>query len=318
MTNSGPIAEVRDLDIVYGNGLHAVAGASLTIGRQETVGLVGESGSGKSSLAKALVGLQKIAPGQAYVDGRDVAALDREGKSRLRRTAQMIFQDPVSSLSPRMTVGRLLAEPLIIHGVPRSKHRERIGKVLDALGVGMEFLEKYPHQFSGGQARRIGIARALVLEPKLIIADEPTAGLDVSIQGDLLNLMVRLQERLGLAYLIVSHNLGVIRRMTDRVAVMYLGRIVEEGPTAELFERPGHPYTQGLIAANPVIDPDRKRNRELLKGEIPSLRHPPSGCRFHPRCRYADAPCSVQEPAKREAMPHRHVACHHAELMLSR
>ncbi|MEZ5923264.1 MAG: ABC transporter ATP-binding protein [Hyphomicrobiaceae bacterium] len=317
MTSSGHIAEVRNLDVVYGNGLHAVVGASLSIGQRETVGLVGESGSGKSSLAKALVGLQRISRGQAFVDGRDVAALNREGKGQLRRTVQMIFQDPVSSLSPRMTIGRLLAEPLAIHGVPRSEHRERIGRVLEALGVRLELLEKYPHQVSGGQARRIGIARALVLEPKLIIADEPTAGLDVSVQGDLLNLMVRLQDRLGLAYLIVSHNLGVIRRMTDRVAVMYLGRIVEEGPTPALFQVPGHPYTQGLIAANPVIDPDRTRKRELLKGEIPSLRQPPSGCRFHPRCRYADAFCSEQEPEQLEVAPRRHVACHRAELLLS-
>lgn len=317
MTASPLIAEVRNLDIVYGNGLHAVAGASLAIGRNETVGLVGESGSGKSSLAKALVGLQRLAPGQAFVDGRDVATLDGKGKALRRQTVQMIFQDPISSLSPRMTVARLLEEPLVIHGVPRDQHRGRIGKVLDALGVPTEVLVKYPHQVSGGQARRIGIARALVLEPRLVIADEPTAGLDVSVQGDLLNLMVRLQERLGLAYLIVSHNLGVIRRMTDRVAVMYLGRVVEEGPTADLFRKPSHPYTQGLIAADPVIDPERTRKCELLKGEIPSLRDPPSGCRFHPRCRLAEGSCSTQEPQKREVAPHRHVACHRAELLLS-
>lgn len=317
MTDPAPIAEVRGLDIVYDNGLHAVAGAHLAIGRNETVGLVGESGSGKSSLAKALVGLQRLTPGQAFVDGSDVATLDGKGKALLRQKVQMIFQDPISSLSPRMTISRLLEEPLVIHGAPRAQHGERIGKVLDALGVPMELLAKYPHQVSGGQARRIGIARALVLEPKLVIADEPTAGLDVSVQGDLLNLMVRLQKRLGLAYLIVSHNLGVIRRMTDRVAVMYLGRVVEEGPTADLFQKPAHPYTRGLIAANPVIDPDRMQKRELLKGEIPSLRQPPSGCRFHPRCRFATAFCSERAPKTREVAPHRHVACHHAERVLS-
>ena len=310
MIDKPQTAEVEDLFVTFAGGLQAVAGISLTLAVGETVGLVGESGSGKTTLAKALVGLNRPSAGAVRVGGRVLSALHRADRLWLRRRVQMIFQDPLSSLSPRFTVRRLLAEPIAIHGLDR---RERWPKVLDLmarLGLSEAQLDKYPHQISGGQARRVAITRALVAEPSFLIADEPTAGLDVSVQGDLLNLLADLQKSVSLGILMVSHNLNVIGHTTDRVAIMYLGKVMEEGPTRSVFRAPKHPYTQALLSANPVIDPAHRRERIVLSGEIPSPSRPPLGCRFHTRCPRAQDRCRVEEPALTPAADGRRYACH--------
>lgn len=302
--------EVEDLTVTFRGDLQAVAGVSLRLAVGETLGLVGESGSGKSTLAKALVALNRPSSGTVRVEGRDLTSLTRSDRLWLRRRVQMIFQDPLSSLSPRFTIQRLLAEPIAIHGFDK---RERWPKVLDLmarLGLTDAQLPKYPHQISGGQARRVAIARALVSEPSFLVADEPTAGLDVSVQGELLNLLADLQQRFSLGILMVSHNLNVIGRVTDRVAVMYLGKVVEEGPTRSVFKSPRHPYTFALLAANPVIDPEGKREKLVLEGEIPSPTNPPSGCRFHTRCPRVQERCRIEEPALTPDDDNRRFACH--------
>lgn len=302
--------DVEDLVVTFAGGLQAVAGISLSLAVGETVGLVGESGSGKTTLAKALVGLNRPTSGVVRVEGRELSALRRADRLWLRRRVQMIFQDPLSSLSPRFTVRRLLAEPIVIHGLDK---RERWPKVLDLmarLGLSESHLDKYPHQISGGQARRVAIARALVAEPSFLIADEPTAGLDVSVQGELLNLLSDLQKSFSLGILMVSHNLNVIGRTTDRVAIMYLGKVMEEGPTRTVFRGPRHPYTQALLSANPVIDPQHSRAKVVLPGEIPSPSRPPSGCPFHTRCPKAQQRCRVEEPMLTPAADGRRYACH--------
>jgi oligopeptide transport system ATP-binding protein len=310
MMETSRTADVENLFVTFAGGLQAVAGISLSLAIGETVGLVGESGSGKTTLAKALVGLNRPSAGAVRVEGRELSALRRADRLWLRRRVQMIFQDPLSSLSPRFTVRRLLAEPIAIHGLDR---RERWPKVLDLmsrLGLAEAQLDKHPHQISGGQARRVAIARALVAEPSFLIADEPTAGLDVSVQGELLNLLADLQKSFSLGILMVSHNLNVIGRTTDRVAIMYLGKVVEEGPTRSVFRAPKHPYTQALLSANPVIDPAHKRARIVLSGEIPSPSRPPSGCRFHTRCPRAQDRCRIEEPALTPTTDGRRYACH--------
>jgi oligopeptide transport system ATP-binding protein len=309
MTDSAQTIEVEDLRITFSGGVQAVAGISLALKIGETVGLVGESGSGKTTLAKALVGLNRPTSGKVLLEGRDLTSLTRADRLWLRRRVQMIFQDPLSSLSPRMKIASLLAEPIKIHGLDR---RERWPQVLDLLvrlGLSEAQLEKYPHQISGGQARRVAIARALVTDPSFLIADEPTAGLDVSVQGELLNLLADLQKRHSLGILIVSHNLNVIGRVTDRVAIMYLGRILEEGATRTVFRSPRHPYTHALLSANPVIDPEHKREKLVLRGEIPSPSNPPSGCRFHTRCPRVQDRCRVEEPVLAGPESQRY-ACH--------
>ncbi len=305
-----PLVQIRDLTIVFDRVVRAVDGVSLDIARGETLGLVGESGCGKTTLGKTLLALYRPAAGSVHIDGVDTAALDRKARARLRRTVQMIFQDPISSLSPRLSVRALLAEPIRIHGLDMQTHWPRMRELMAGIGLPELQLDKFPHQISGGQARRVGIARALILNPSFIVADEPTAGLDVSIQGDLLNLMHDLQGRFGLTYLIVSHNLNVIRKVTDRVAVMYLGKLVEVGPSERIFAAPAHPYTQALISANPIIDPEKKRTKIVLSGEIPSPRNPPSGCRFHTRCPIAQARCRAEEPPLADVGGGRAVACH--------
>jgi peptide/nickel transport system ATP-binding protein len=290
--------------------VRAVDDVTLAIGAGETVGLVGESGSGKTTLAKAMLGLYRPSAGSVRVGTHDVARLRGRDLLAFRREAQMIFQDPLSSLSPRFTIRRLLAEPIRIHKLAMAEHWPRIEALLAAMGIGDGLLDKYPHQLSGGQVRRVAIARALALRPRFVVADEPTAGLDVSIQGDLLNLLRDLQRDLGLTYLIVSHNLNVVRRITARVAVMYLGTIVEEGATHAVFSAAAHPYTAALLAANPVIDPERQRERIVLEGEIPSPRNPPPGCRFHTRCPRAEARCRSEAPHLRRLSDGRSVACH--------
>ncbi|MER9657863.1 ABC transporter ATP-binding protein [Mesorhizobium sp. M0152] len=271
--------------------IDAVCGVSFEIRKGETLALVGESGSGKSTIARTIIGLQPAFGGSIRFDGQELIGLKAaERKSYLRRMT-MMFQDPVGSLSPRLTVQSLLTEPFRIHGVSTRDRGAEAERLLRMVGLPADFGRRYPHQLSGGQARRVGVARALALNPDLIIADEPTAGLDVSIQGEVLNLLARLQDELGIAILIITHNLNVVRHMADRMAIMYLGRIVEIGSTQDIFDHPRHPYTQALLSANPVPDPDAVLNRIEIKGEVPSILRRPTGCEFHTRCQYAQDIC---------------------------
>ncbi|MFD2263884.1 ABC transporter ATP-binding protein [Lacibacterium aquatile] len=303
------LIEIRDLDVTFGS-VRAVEGVSFNVRAGTTLGLVGESGSGKTTISKVVLGLQEPSAGSVLYDGRDVQKLQRADKGWFRRQTQMIFQDPASSLSPRMTIRKALEEPLKIHDLPLKQHWPRVEELMRAIGLRPDHLEKYPHQLSGGQARRVGIARALILEPKLVVADEPTAGLDVSIQGDLLNLMDELQTRLSLTYLMVSHNLNVVRTVTDDVAVLYLGRLVETGSTKSIFAAPAHPYTRALLAANPEIDPHRTRKHEVLEGDVPSPYNRPSGCQFRTRCPMVQERCKTDNPALAALSDGRTVACH--------
>ena len=302
------LIEIQEATVAYGP-VRAVDAVSLAIRPGETVGLIGESGSGKSSLARMLVDLVRPSAGRVLFDGQDLATLDRAGRRAYRRDAQMIFQDPVASLSPRMTIGRLLAEPLDIHGIARAEAWPGVLELLRRVGLSQSILGKYPHQVSGGQARRVGIARALVLHPRLVVADEPTAGLDVSVQGDLVNLMTELQRDFGLTYLLVSHNLNVVRAMADRFAVMYLGQLVEVGPARLVSATPAHPYTRALIAATPRLDPDRRHAPAPLAGEIPNPAQLPPGCRFQTRCPLADDHCRAAEPPPTMLADGRTVRC---------
>ncbi|MGX5844907.1 ABC transporter ATP-binding protein [Mesorhizobium sp. ArgA1] len=273
--------------------IDAVCGVSFEITKGETLALVGESGSGKSTIARTIIGLQRAVSGSIRFDGEELIGLKAaaERKPHLRRIA-MMFQDPVGSLSPRLTVESLLTEPFRIHGLSIRDRGGEAQRLLRMVGLPADFGRRYPHQLSGGQARRVGVARALALNPDLIIADEPTAGLDVSVQGEVLNLFARLQGELGIAILIITHNLNVVRHMADRMAIMYLGRFIEVGSTEHIFSHPRHPYTQALLSANPVPDPDAVLNRIEIKGEVPSMLRRPSGCEFHTRCQYAQDICS--------------------------
>lgn len=303
------LIEVQDATVAFGR-VKAVDAVSLAIRPGETVGLIGESGSGKSTLARLLVDLVRPDTGTVRFDGRGLATLDRAGRQAYRRDAQMIFQDPVASLSPRMTIGRALAEPLAIQGIDRAQAWPGVLALLHRVGLPETILGKYPHQVSGGQARRVGIARALVLRPRLVVADEPTAGLDVSVQGDLVNLMTELQRDFGLTYLLVSHNLNVVRAMADRFAVMYLGQLIEVGPARRIFAAPAHPYTRALIAATPRLDPDRLRAPVPLAGEMPNPADLPPGCRFQTRCPLVDDHCRAVEPPETALADGRMVRCH--------
>jgi peptide/nickel transport system ATP-binding protein len=296
------LLEAEGVTIGFGR-LIAVADASLTVAAGETLGLVGESGSGKSTLARALIGLLPLRAGRVLIEGEAIAGLDRAGRKRLRRRAQIVLQDAAASLSPRFTVAALLAEPLRIHGLPA----DRLAPLVERLGLS-DLGSRYPHELSGGQAKRVALARALALAPRLLVADEPTAGLDVSVQGEVLNLLADLPDRPAL--LLVSHDLSVVRRVADRVAVLYLGRIVETGPADALFGAPAHPYSAALIAAAPVIDPERRRPRPELAGEPPSPFAPPPGCAFHPRCPRAADPCRRSRPEPAPVGPARLAACH--------
>ncbi len=275
----------------------AVDGVNFTVGAGETLALVGESGCGKSTTGRCVLRLVEPTAGEICFDGQDVLAISSRELRRLRQRMQIIFQDPFSSLNPRMTVGQAIAEPLIVHrALPKAQIRRRVAELLEMVGLRAEHARRYPHEFSGGQRQRIVIARALALSPKLIIADEPTSALDVSVQAQIVQLMMELQKQLGVAYLFISHNLGVVRQIAHRTAVMYLGRIVEIGPTKDLFDHPQHPYTQALLSAVPVPDPTRARQRILLTGDVPSPVNLPHGCRFHPRCPYVMDVCKGEEP----------------------
>ena len=296
----------------------AVDDISFFIKNRETLGLVGESGCGKTTCGRTILRLIEPTSGQAifYKDGRAVEIFKLRGKQlkELRREMQIIFQDPYSSLNPRMTIGDIVGEPLVVHRVGRKKEiRQRVAELLEAVGLNPQYMKRYPHEFSGGQRQRIGIARALALEPKLIIADEPVSALDVSIQAQVLNLLEDLQVQFGLTYLFIAHDLSVVKHISDRVAVMYLGKIVEMAGTDELFADPKHPYTEALMSAVPVPDPDFHMERIILQGDVPSPVNPPSGCYFHPRCSYAKEVCSTTAPKFRDLGGEHFAACHFAE-----
>jgi oligopeptide/dipeptide ABC transporter ATP-binding protein len=289
----------------------AVDGVSFSIRLGETLGLVGESGSGKSTVGRTILRLIEPTAGSIKLDGKDITGLSRAELRPYRRQMQIIFQDPFSSLDPRMSAGDIVGEPLRVHGIASGKERRaRVAELFKRVGLREPQMDNYPHQFSGGQRQRIGIARALALEPKLIVGDEPVSALDVSIQAQVLNLMMDLQRELGLAYLFISHNLAVVEHISHHIAVMYLGRIVEYTDKKTLFTKPLHPYTESLLLAVPVPDPAIKRDKRVLQGDVPSPIRPPSGCHFHPRCPYAVERCRQESPALREVRPGQLVACH--------
>lgn len=293
--------------------VHAVSDVSLCIYRGETLALVGESGCGKSTLGRMLLRLIEPTSGRLRYDGRNLLALKPEKMREMRRRMQIIFQDPYASLNPRMSIGRIIEEPLLTHkiGENRQERQSIVHSLMDKVGIRPEFYSRYPHQFSGGQRQRVGIARALALNPELIVCDEPVSALDVSIQAQILNLLRDLQKELGLTYLFISHDLGVVRYISDRVCVMFLGRLCEIGGTKELYQSPIHPYTRFLMESVPKPDPTlRREEREILTGDIPSPIDPPSGCRFHTRCPYAKEICSKEAPPMREFGNGRYAACH--------
>jgi oligopeptide/dipeptide ABC transporter ATP-binding protein len=280
--------KVRHVDVVHG--------VSLEIGRGETLAVVGESGSGKTTLAMALCGLAPVLEGAVAFDGQQLSSSKDGFLQPDRRKIALMFQDPIGSLSPRMTVRKLLAEPFEIHGITDVDSDEKSLELLEMVGLGADFADRYPHQLSGGQARRVSVARALALEPELLIADEPTAGLDVSIQGEILNLLSDLQKKMGLGIMIITHNLNIVRHVADRLAIMYLGRFIEQGNSAGVLDHPSHPYTAALLSANPQPDPDALNQRIELQGEVPSLLQRPNGCEFHTRCPKAQGKCQKSFP----------------------
>ena len=294
----------------------AVDGLDFEIRERETLGLVGESGCGKSTAGRVILRLHPATAGRILFRGTDITSLEGEALRRLRPRMQMIFQDPQDSLNPRMTVGSIIGEPLLEHGAAKGRAlRDRVEELLDAVGLDPGFTNRYPHEFSGGQRQRIGVARALALNPEFIVCDEPIAALDVSIQAQVVNLLEDLQERLGLTYLFISHDLSMIRHIADRVAVMYLGKIVELASSDVLYREPMHPYTRALLSAVPIHDPEleARRERVILRGDVPSPADPPAGCRFSTRCPMAAPECSARAPDWRELRPGHWAACHFAE-----
>ena len=319
---NGPLLVVKDLVKHFpirkgvfsrvSGAVRAVDGISFTIPRGKTLSLVGESGSGKTTTGRLVLRLIEPTAGTIFFDGTEVTKLDRADLRSLRKRMQLIFQDPYGSLNPRMTVSAVLSEAIAAHNIiaTASGRRDRVTELLDLVGLTSEAADRYPHEFSGGQRQRIGIARALAVEPDLIVADEPVSALDVSIQAQILNLMADLQARLGLAYLFIGHNLSIVRHISDFVAVMYLGRIVEIGPSADIFRMPVHPYTRALLSAVPIPIPGAKQQRQILGGDAPSPISPPSGCHFHPRCPDCIGICRVEDTRLVEVTPGHAAACH--------
>ena len=320
---SGPLVEVESLKKYFpirkgvlgreAARVHAVDDVTFSVEEGETLGLVGESGCGKSTLGRTIVRLLEPTAGTVRFDGQDISKLGARKLRPLRREMQMVFQDPYASLNPRKRVGSIIGTPLKIHGVEGQERKKRVQELLETVGLSPEHYNRFPHEFSGGQRQRIGVARALALSPKLIVADEPVSALDVSIQSQMLNLLDDLQRELRLTYIFIAHDLGVVRHVSNRIAVMYLGKLVELSPAEELYQRPIMPYTEALLSAVPIPDPDLSEQREriVLEGDVPSPISPPSGCRFHPRCRYMTDICREVEPPLTD-YGHGHLAaCHH-------
>jgi oligopeptide transport system ATP-binding protein len=322
MSTSAPLLQVKNLvkHFPIRSGLlqrvrdhvHAVDGVSFELEAGETLGVVGESGCGKSTTGRCILRLIEPSSGEVWFEGRNVTTLDKDSLRAVAREMQIIFQDPYASLNPRMTVGAIIGEGLVIHRMASNAKEieDRVAKLLQTVGLSPDYMRRYPHEFSGGQRQRIGIARALAVNPKLVICDEAVSALDVSIQAQVINLLEDLQQEFNLTYLFIAHDLSVVEHISRRVAVMYLGRIVEIAPSRELYTTPKHPYTEALLSAVPIPDPTVKRKRIVLQGDVPSPIHPPSGCHFHPRCARAQALCKTEAPVLRELAPGHTAACH--------
>lgn len=289
--------------------VHAVNGVSLELNERETIGIVGESGCGKSTTGRCILRLIEPTSGEIIYQGKNLTSLSKHEMNKLRKDIQMVFQDPMASMNPKLSIREILSEPLIAHEIPKNQHEHLLKETIELVGLSENHLTRFPHEISGGQRQRIGIARAIILKPKIVVLDEPVSALDVSVQSQILNLLQDLQEELGLSYIFISHDLGVVEHIAHRVGVMYLGEMVEIANKEQLFEKPLHPYTMALMSAIPKTDPDEVKERIILNGELPSPSNPPAGCKFHPRCVYALDACKVTKPAITE-VEGRKVACH--------